>query len=318
MSGRTCCVEPSSPVTSMTGRGGCNVKCALVFLLLALVACGDSEGPAAPVTPAVVEPVETRTPPQEAPAGTVLRNTVWEAEGVVTPDDPSAFDSLVYMGRGNRGFYSPFEDDRGWRDTLDLFLFEAHFIGGAVMEVQAHPAYGHPDSVLVFADLYLSTIGRMPRVLIDGGREVELSPTPQNGAAANGCGKIYHWWGDYREAKETPFMEEAALHEGSHTVLEDCKSSKCRADPTTSVYDCPGLAGDQTPEWQAAQVADSMFITPFARDREDMAETWWAWFVSRCVPERLHPEYKRRIDEGIPNRLTYFDQLGLDMRPWQC
>ena len=61
-----------------------------------------------------------------------------------------------------------------------------------------------------------------------------------------------------------------------------------------------------------------MWITPFARDHEDMAETWWAWFVSRCVPDRLHPDYKRRIDAGIPNRLAYFDNLALDTRPWQC
>ena len=299
----------------MTVRGGCNVKCARVFLLLALVSCGDSESPAAPVTPVVVEPVETRPPPRFGPAGTVLSSTVWQRPGVITSDDPTAFDSLVYVGRGSRGFYSPFPDDRGWRDTLDLFLFDAHFSGGAVMEVQAHPAYGHPPSVRVIADLVLSAIGRMPRILIDGGREVELSPAPKNRAAANGCGKIYHFWGDW-ENQQTDFLEEVAIHEGSHAVLEDCKSTGCRASPPK--YDCPGLAGDQSPEWQAAQAADSMWITPFARDHEDMAETWWAWFVSRCVPDRLHPDYKRRIDAGIPNRLAYFDNLALDTRPWQC
>ena len=288
---------------------------AKIFLLLALVSCGDSEGPAAPVTPAVVESVETRPPPREAPAGTVLTSTVWQDAAVITSDDPTAFDSLVYVGRGQRGFYSPFEDDRGWRDTLDLFLFDAHFSGGAVMEVQAHPAYGDPDSVFVFADRFLSALGRMPRILIDGGREVELSPAPKSRAAGNGCTKLYHFWGDW-EAKDAPFIEEAALHEGSHAVLEDCKSIGCGSVPPE--YDCPGLAGDQSPEWRAAQAADSMFITPFARDHEDMAETWWGWFVSRCVPERLHPEFKRRIDAGIPNRLAYFDRLALDMRPWQC
>ena len=280
-----------------------------------------SAGSASGSAVVVVEPVETRPPPREGPAGTVLSSTVWQRPGVITSDDPTAFDSLVYVGRGSRGFYSPFPDDRGWRDTLDLFLFDAHFSGGAVMEVQAHPAYGHPDSALVFANRVLSTIGRLPHILIDGGREVEVSPAPKSRAAGNGCAKLYHFWGDWNavrrgEEKEAPYMEEAALHEGSHAVLEDCKSTGCRASPPK--YDCPGLAGDQSPEWQAAQAADSMWITPFARDHEDMAETWWAWFVSRCVPDRLHPEYKRQIDAGIPNRLAYFDRLALDMRPWQC
>ena len=248
-SARGPCKDLQPRETSMTVRGGCNVKCARVFLLLALVSCGDSESPAAPVTPVVVEPVETRPPPRFGPAGTVLSSTVWQRPGVITSDDPTAFDSLVYVGRGSRGFYSPFPDDRGWRDTLDLFLFDAHFSGGAVMEVQAHPAYGHPPSVRVIADLVLSAIGRMPRILIDGGREVELSPAPKNRAAANGCGKIYHFWGDW-ENQQTDFLEEVAIHEGSHAVLEDCKSTGCRASPPK--YDCPGLAGDQSPEWQAA------------------------------------------------------------------
>ena len=242
--------------------------------------------------------------------GVVLPGTVWVSADIITEADPSALDSLVYVGRGMRGFFDPFESR--WRDDLEVFLFEAHFDGGATMEVQAHPAYGQADSALVAARLYLPPIGRLPRMLIDGGREVELSPEPNYGAGGNGCGKLYHW-GD-GHLSETGFLEEVALHEGGHAVLDDCGWDGCRID-------CAGLARSLSAEWRAAQAADSLFITAYARDnpnREDVAETLWAWFVSRCVPDRLPPEYKRRIDAGIPHRLAYFDRLGLDMRPWQC
>ncbi|MDE0393431.1 MAG: hypothetical protein OYK82_01505 [Gammaproteobacteria bacterium] len=96
-------------------------------------------------------------------------------------------------------------------------------------------------------------------------------------------------------------------------MLEGCNSFRRGIVPH---YDCEGVSNTRGEGWLAAVAADSLYINDFARRREDMAETWWAWFVSRCVPERLHPEFKRRIDAGIPNRLAFFDGLNLDMRPW--
>lgn len=127
-----------------------------------------------------------------APDGVVLPGTVWVSPEIITEDDASTLDSLVYVGRGMRGFYDPFEGERRWRDDLELFLFEAHFGGGALIHVQAHPAYGEADSALAAARQFLPPMGRLPRMLIDGGREVELSPAPSYGAGGNACGKIYH------------------------------------------------------------------------------------------------------------------------------
>ena len=117
-----------------------------------------------------------------APKGVVLTGTVWVSPDVITDADPSALDSVVYVGRGMRGFYDPFECERRWRDDLVVFLFEAHFAGGATMEVQAHTAYGEAESALAAARQFLPPMGRLPRMLIDGGREVELSPAPDYGA----------------------------------------------------------------------------------------------------------------------------------------
>ena len=268
-------------------------------------------------------------PPGRAYGRVVLPGTVWESADVITAADPSALDSVVYVGRGMRWFFPPLEG--GWRD-LEVFLLAAHFAGGTILEVQAHPAYVEADSALAAAKLFLPPIGRLPRVLIDGAREVELSPEssrppPNFHAGSNSCGNLYHWEGDLRRAvlrippqgrPQAHYVEEVALHEGGHAVLDDCPWDGCH-DSECDV----GLGNPTSAEWRAAQAADSVFITLYALEhpeREDMAETLWAWFVSRCVPDRLHPEYKRRIDAGIPHRLAYLDRalLGLDLRPWQC
>ena len=110
-------------------------------------------------------------------------------------------------------------------------------------------------------------------------------------------------------------VEEVALHEAGHMVLDSCASS------------APGMfAGfSLSPGWLAAQEADGMFISGYAKvnpRREDVAETLWAWFVSRCVPDRLHPAWKWYIDRGIPHRLAFMDRVfaeeGFDTSPYTC
>ena len=244
---------------------------------------------------------------RERRPGVVLGGgTVWQETGVITESDPTALDSIVDAGRGLRGFFDPFPDERRWRNDLDVFLFTAHF-GTHTMEIQAHPAYLTRDSARVAAEMFVPPMGRLPRVLIVRGREIELTPTPEGGAGGNRCGGIYHWQGPGFGG----FVEEVALHEGSHATLEQCDWPR---ENTVS-----GINGD--PAWQAAQAADSLFISQYARDnpyREDVAETLLWWFVSRCVPDRVHPAYKYHVDAGIPQRLAYLDSLDLDMSPYNC
>ena len=65
--------------------------------------------------------------------------------------------------------------------------------------------------------------------------------------------------------------------------------------------------------WRAAVAADDRFITEYARDfphREDVAESYVAWFAVRCSADRLIPPSEAAfIRSAIPARLAYFDEL---------
>ena len=238
----------------------------------------------------------------------VLPDTVWLSPDVITPADPSALDSVQYVGRGTRGFFDPFVKD--WRDDLNLYLFRAHF-GQHVMEVQAHPHYGSVDSARAAAEMLASPLGRVPYALLAGGSEFEISPTETVGAGGNGChGGIFHLNGPTSDVL-TGFVEEVLLHEGAHVSLDDCNFPEPRTIPRHS-----GSAG-----WLAAQKADGKFLSPYGRahpTREDVAESIWGWFVVRCVPDRMPPWVVDAIKAGIPHRLAYFDSLDLDMSPFSC
>ena len=234
----------------------------------------------------------------------VLAGTVWLYEDVITSADPSAFDSARYVGRGTReGFWDVVA--RQWTTVDSLYLFNASYDGHEI-EYQLHPEYGSADSARVHVDKYAPVVGRLPHDLLVAAREAEISPgnLPRGGLAAGPCGGSHHLYTrNARPLDEDLHLEEALLHEAGHLL-----TSQCQGHETSE-------------EWLAAQAADGIFPTDYARVNpltEDTAEAIWAWFVARCVPERAHDAVVRTIEERLPNRLAYFDRLGLDMAPFRC
>ena len=72
--------------------------------------------------------------------------------------------------------------------------------------------------------------------------------------------------------------------------------------------------------WRAAQRADGVFISDYARDhpdREDIAESFLTYLAVRYRPERLTDAERAAILTAIPNRLIYFDEQGFDMSPYE-
>ena len=91
------------------------------------------------------------------------------------------------------------------------------------------------------------------------------------------------------------------MHEGVHVSLEHEQGA--------------------APGWYEAAAADGKFISVYAQEypnREDMAETFAAWFAVRCRPEGISMEYHQAIIDGVPNRLAWFDRQGYDMAPFRC
>ena len=81
------------------------------------------------------------------------------------------------------------------------------------------------------------------------------------------------------------------------------------------------LAHANSVGWRAAQEADGVFISDYARDfpdRADIAESILPYFAVRYWPERLSEADRAAILAAIPNRLAYFDEQGFDMSPYRA
>ena len=93
-------------------------------------------------------------------------------------------------------------------------------------------------------------------------------------------------------------MEEILVHEAAHSALD--------------------IAHKDSPGWRAAQAADGVFISEYARDhpdREDIAESFLPYLAVRYRPERLTDAERAVILTTIPNRLIYFDEQDSTCRP---
>ena len=68
------------------------------------------------------------------------------------------------------------------------------------------------------------------------------------------------------------------------------------------------------PDWEAAVNADdSKYITKYAttNPREDVAETILFWVALRCT-DGISKKNKKKIIEGIPNRIVYLDKMNFN------
>jgi len=216
---------------------------------------------------------------------------------LITVDDSTALDSIRSVGKEKALFW--IHDDEEWTDTLSLFLFDA-FYDTLVFRVEAHPDYGSADSALAVATRTAAAVGRLPHSLFAvSGREIEIYP----GKLSNGheCLGIFHIG---TEVFNGTYYGQALLWVAGLVSLTTCD----HPEPRT----IPRLSG--SPAWLAAQEADGFFITPRARahpETGDVAETTWAWFAARCVPERVNPWFVWGIETYIPHRLDVMDALPL-------
>ena len=221
--------------------------------------------------------------------------SLWINPNVITASDPSWLRSVEYVGRGERelwGFIS-----YGWV-ARNAYLFDVQY--GArqgVTEFQLHPEYGSREAAQEQVDVYAPMLGRLPLVLLSNVREVEVQiasadPTPAGAYERLGIIHINTYQAETTVLEG--FMEEILLHEGAHASLD----------------------GDhaRSPNWRAAQDADGRFLNSYARDypeREDIAETTWAYFVTHYRPDRIGARNVETISGGDSESVGLFRRAAI-------
>ncbi len=233
----------------------------------------------------------TGTPPYYGSVG------IWPQ--LFDSSDPTTLGSITYAGRGQRPVYDR-RPDRG--TTIDAYLFDVRY-AEHVVEFRVNPEFGSPETAQAEVETYAPALGQMPAVLLSGITYVSINAgnLPWGGCGPiHGCGGILiHTERGTEKYMLYGWMEEVMFHETAHSSLD--------------------IAHRRSPGWLAAQAADGVSISEYARDhpnREDIAESFLSYFAVRYRPERLTDAERAVILTTIPNRLIYFDEQGFDMSPY--
>lgn len=248
-----------------------------------LASCGGDDGR----TP--TEPLPVVLPPPFEDASDISYD-------LINADDTSTLTGFTPMGRGLRRMH----DDRvGDTATVNARLFEAQFADGETTRFQVNPEF---DSTSAHdeAERFAHVLGQMPSGLRRAIDTVWVQGGDGSWWALWWQGTLLMHKGASDEFVATGNAEEIMLHEVSHMGLE--------------------APLDTTAAWADAQAADARFISDYARDfpdSEDMAESFVAWVAVRYRSDRLSSSVLATILSAIPNRLAFFDGLGLDLDPIQ-
>ena len=257
------------------------------LLLVGLIAMGLAACGGGPTGPGPTPTPVPATPP--------FSGTIFIDPDIITPSDPTTFQTLTPTGQGLR---TMFDRRPGAFIQVQAYLFNATFSDGLTAEVQVNPEFGSVDAARVQAEKYAPVIGRLPRALRVSVATVWIHQGVQPFGGGNNNLLIHVGQGDLYIADG--ILEETFVHEASHTSLDAAHANS---------------AG-----WLSAQTRDGNFISTYARDnptREDVAETFLTWLAVRYRSARITPALAQTIVQTVPNRLAYFDSLGLNMLPIQ-
>ncbi len=254
----------------------------LSVLAVTIASCGIDRVPGITTTMTVTKP-----PP--------FSGTIFIDPDIITSADASTFQSLTAKGQGIRTMF-----DRRVNNWIqvDAYLFDATFSDGLVAEVQVNPEFGSAATAQAEADKYATAIGRLPRALRTSVATVWIHKGVQPFGGGNNNILIHVGQADLYV--NDGILEEALVHEAAHTSLD--------------------AAHANSSGWRAAQIADSTFISTYARDnplREDIAESFLPYLAIRYRSERIPPALALTIVQAIPNRIAYFDALALNVLPVQ-
>lgn len=250
--------------------------------------------PPPPPAPTACQGVDTRAlkfamKPRPTPTPPFV-GTVYVTPKILTDRDPTAYRSMRYRGVGARKMY----DRRiGAFATFQAHLFDARLGASKTIEVQVNTEFSKAQAT-AHAKRYLPVIGRSPAFLLRDVDTVWIHGGNKPFGGGNRNLLIHTLQGD--DYIRRGVLEEAFLHEGAHTSMD--------------------ARFGQDPRWRCAQALDRGFVSPYAKQnpgREDLAETLTLYLALRHRPTSLTPKQRATLSALAPNRIAFFDALGLTM-----
>jgi hypothetical protein len=214
------------------------------------------------------------------------------SKNIVTEEDPSTYQGLVYQGANSS--FLPDSRSSISSTNVSAFLFIAAYENKNI-NITVNPEFGNQKIAEQVATFYANVIGRLPLFLRDGINEVYVNRGFEPLLGKDNALVIYSQLAD--SFNTDGILEEVLIRESVHASL-DAEIS-------------------ESSEWHSAKIDDGKAISQLAADRsnEDLAESVLAYLGTRYRANRIPASVEQTIMNTIPNRIDYFDFRGFVMYP---
>ena len=241
----------------------------------------------------------------------VYNNNIFYHDVIVTKSSPTTFKKLIFNKEKNFGnVYKRVKHSSGWKNkkTFRSFSFTAEYEDNIKVELLVEYDEDFKDfkKAEVKALYYSNMYGQMPHFLKTYNKKIYIH---NDIAQGQGFGT---WWREFknREFHVNPqkciyagrYYSNCALimaHELAHVIQE--------------------LTGVISPsKWVKARKLDNKkYCSEYGKTNsyEDFADSMVCWIVVRHLSDRIDKSYVEAINQYIPNRLKFFDELKFNMYP---
>ncbi len=207
----------------------------------------------------------------------------------IRTDDPSAFESAIFLGRKKKEM----PDKRG--DELfdsKAYAFKVSFKDKVTTEIWAHQSFGSENELRELISLVGNALGKLPRLMRSKLSHVVLHKGDEVAFGEEEGHFFVLYSENIRQRLKTHDLEETIFHEAAHATLEkDHAKNK---------------------NWLEAQKKDGDFITKYAKRlplKEDVPESALFAYTILKHPGRLPAKVEALVRKIMPHRLAYFKVL---------
>ncbi|MCS4435716.1 hypothetical protein [Aquiflexum gelatinilyticum] len=214
--------------------------------------------------------------------------SVFLGPNTITPADPSILQTVNFITTESRTV----PDNRFPNNAqANVHIFQAIYTNGTQIEMVVNTQISPLSEAERQAKLYADILGKLDPVLIGGIESVFIHPGDANFTGPVGM-IVAHTGRAEKDYTPIGTLEEVMAHEAVHASID------------------PLYLGSR--EWNQAQKSDIAFISEYARDfaeTEDLAESYGAYLIVKNS-NRNSSTTVQRIQDGIPNRIQFFKDLG--------
>ena len=241
----------------------------------------------------------------------VYNDNIFYHDVIVTKSSPTTFKKLIFNKEKKVGnVYKRVKHSSGWKNkkTFRSFSFTAEYEDNIKVELLVEYDEDFKDfkKAEVKALYYSNMYGQMPHFLKTYNKKIYIH---NDIAQGQGFGT---WWREFKK-QEFHVNPQKCIYAGRY--YSNCALIMAH-ELAHVIQELTGVISPS--KWVKARKLDNKkYCSEYGKTNsyEDFADSMICWIVVRHLSDRIDKSYVETINQYIPNRLKFFDEMNFNVYP---